>query len=649
MSQSPSLAASHADNISLAFPDGAVRAFPKGTTPADVAASISPGLRKKSVAAKLDGRQVDLYTSIFHDANIDLIVADSEEGTEILRHDAAHLLAHAVKELFPDVQVTIGPTIENGFYYDFKREEPFSENDFPAIEARMREIMERNLPIRREVVSRDEAVRRFTEEGEPFKAELAAFIPEDQEVSLYHHGDFTDLCRGPHAESTGFPKYFKLTKTSGAYWRGDARNPMLHRIYGTAWPSKKELDAYITRLEEAERRDHRKIGAQMDLFHLQEEAQGQAFWHENGWTLYRCLETYIRQKISCYGYREIKTPILLSRSLWEKSGHWEKFGDMIFTVHSEKEETMAIKPMSCPGHVQIFNKGVKSYRDLPLRFAEFGHVHRNEPSGSLHGLMRARGFTQDDGHIFCTEDQLGDEIASCCEMILEIYRDLGFSDVYVKFSDRPAKRAGEDAVWDRAENALENALKSMKLEYTLNPGEGAFYGPKLEFVLRDAIGRHWQCGTVQVDFVLPERLGATYVAASGQKERPVLVHRALSGSFERFIGILIEHYVGHFPLWMAPVQAVVAPITDECADYARKVNDTLTRAGLRSQLDLRNEKISYKVKYHSDRKIPIILAVGKREQEEESVAVRRLGSQKQETQKLAEFIAAALNEAAMPS
>ena len=639
---------SASDAINVTLPDGSVRSYPKGATPADVAASISPGLRKKAVAARIDGKEVDLYISMFDGAKVEIITADSAEGTEILRHDAAHLLAHAVKELFPETQVTIGPTIENGFYYDFKRDEPFSENDFPAIEERMREIVERNEPIRREVVERDVAVKRFLDEGEPFKAELVKAIPDGQEVSLYHHGNFTDLCRGPHAESTGFPKYFKLMKISGAYWRGDSSNPMLQRIYGTAWPSKKALAEYVTRLEEAERRDHRKIGAQMELFHLQEEAQGQAFWHENGWTLYRNLENYIRQKISRYGYREIKTPIMLSRKLWEKSGHWDKFGDMIFTVHSEKEETTAIKPMSCPGHVQIFNKGTKSYRDLPLRMAEFGHVHRNEPSGSLHGLMRARGFTQDDGHIFCTEDQLQQEITSCCEMILETYRDLGFSDVYVKFSDRPEKRAGADEVWDRAETALENAIKAIKLEYSLNPGEGAFYGPKLEFVLRDAIGRHWQCGTVQVDFVLPERLDANYIAPSGDKARPVFVHRAVLGSFERFIGILIEHHVGNFPLWMAPMQVTVASITDDFIDYARSVCDALTQAGLRAQLDVRNEKISYKVKQHSDKKVPIILAVGRRESEDGTVAVRRLGSQKQTVKALDEFIAETVAEAKMP-
>ncbi len=556
-------------------------------------------------------------------------------------------MAEAVKELFPETQVTIGPSIENGFYYDFAREKPFSTEDLAGIEKRMHEISQRAEPVRREEWKRDDAVRYFKDIGEDYKAEIISAIPQDQTISLYKQGNFMDLCRGPHAPSTAHIKAFKLMKVAGAYWRGDHRNPMLQRIYGTAWADEKQLKAYLTMLEEAEKRDHRRLGRELDLFHIQEEAVGQVFWHDKGWTLYRTLENYIRAKIRKRGYSEVKTPVLVDRVLWEKSGHWEKFGEHMFTAESE-ERILALKPMNCPCHVQIFKQGIKSYRDLPLRMSEFGMCHRNEPSGALHGLMRVRGFVQDDAHIFCTEEQITSETISFCALLKEVYKDFGFNDVSVKFSDRPAKRAGDDAIWDKAEGALKAAVEAAALPYTMNPGEGAFYGPKLEFVLRDAIGRDWQCGTLQVDFVLPERLDAEYVGADGDKHRPVMLHRAVLGSLERFIGILIEEFAGKFPLWLAPVQAVVTTITNEADDYAHEVKQALEAAGLRVAIDLSSNKINYKIREHSNAKVPAILALGAREMAEKTVSIRRIGSERQQILTLHEAVEALKAEAQVP-
>ena len=625
--------------ISVILPDGRTAELPAGATALDLAAGISPSLAKKTIAAVINGAERDATHMLNDGDKVKLITPDSEAGLEILRHDTAHLLAHAVKRLYPETQIAVGPVTENGFFYDFKRDTPFSESDLEKIEDMMRAIEKEALPVTREILSRDAAIARFTAENEPFKALLVGDIPEGEDISVYSEGDFSDLCRGPHAPSTAFPKAFKLMKVSGSYWRGDSEKDKMQRIYGTAWPSKKELELYLKRLEEAEKRDHRKIGAQLNLFHLQEEAQGQIFWHERGLTLYRTLQDYISRKVHANGYREVKTPLMLSRSLWEKSGHWDKFGDMIFTINNGDEEPVAVKPMNCPGHVQIFNKGVRSYRDLPYRLAEFGHVHRNEPSGALHGLMRVRGFVQDDGHIFCTEDQIEGEITAFCSLVREVYADLGFEDIYVKFSDRPEKRAGADDVWDKAEEALEGAMKKQGMEYTLNPGEGAFYGPKLEFVLRDAIGRHWQCGTAQVDFVLPERLDANYIGSDGDKKRPVLIHRAILGSFERFIGIMIEESMGKFPAWLSPVQVAAATITDEFNGYGEEVLRALQDAGARAEADFTSEKISYKIRKLSHEKIPYILALGAKERDARSVSVRRLGSEKTETLPLETFIA----------
>jgi len=633
--------------ITITLPDNNTRTFEDGVTGEAIAASISKSLAKSALAIRVNGDLRDLYLPIEQDARIEIITPNSPEGIDIIRHDAAHLMAEAVKELFPDTQVTIGPAIENGFYYDFAREKPFSTEDLAVIEKRMQEISQRAEPIRREVWERNKAVAYFNGIGEHYKAEIIASIPAHEPVGLYRQGNFMDLCRGPHAPSTGHVKAFKLMKVAGAYWRGDSRNAMLQRIYGTAWADEKQLKAYLTMLEEAEKRDHRKLGRELDLFHVQEEAVGMVFWHDKGWTIYRTLENYVRNKIRRRGYSEVKTPILVDRSLWEASGHWEKFGENMFTAESE-ERVLALKPMNCPCHVQIFKQGTKSYRDLPLRMAEFGTCHRNEPSGSLHGLMRVRGFVQDDAHIFCTEDQITSETIAFCDLLKEVYQDFGFTDISVKFSDRPAKRAGEDAIWDKAEGALKQAVEAAGLPYTLNPGEGAFYGPKLEFVLRDAIGRDWQCGTLQVDFVLPERLDAEYVGADGGKHRPVMLHRAVLGSMERFIGILIEEYAGKFPLWLAPVQTMVTTITNETDDYAVEVKQALDNAGLRAGIDISPSKINYKIREHSNAKIPVILTLGAREKAERTVSIRRIGSDRQEVLPLDTLIAALVAEAQMP-
>ncbi|MDH3580609.1 MAG: threonine--tRNA ligase [Hyphomicrobiales bacterium] len=626
--------------MTITLPDGSKRALPIGASGADVAADIGPGLAKAALAVKVDGAMRDLKREIEEDAAVEIITAKSEEGLELLRHDAAHVMAEAVKELYPEVQVTIGPAIEDGFYYDFARGEPFTPEDLEKIEARMRDIVGRDEEITREVWDRGEAIQFFKDQGEHYKAEIIEALPPDEDITLYRQGDFIDLCRGPHLPSTGrLGTAFKLMKLAGAYWRGDSRNEMLQRIYGTAWPDQKALDAYLHRLEEAERRDHRRIGREMGLFHMQEEAVGSTFWHPKGWTLYRQVEDYIRARLDRAGYQEVRTPMLVDRALWEASGHWEKFGDAMFTATPRSVEAqdleganrvLAIKPMNCPCHVQIFRQGIKSYRDLPLRMAEFGSCHRYEPSGALHGLMRVRAFTQDDAHIFCTEEQITAETKDFCDLLLSVYADFGFDDVVVKFSDRPDVRAGDDAIWDRAEGSLRDAVTATGLETVLNPGEGAFYGPKLEFVLRDAIGREWQCGTLQVDFVLPERLEASYVGEDGERHRPVMLHRAILGSLERFIGILIEEYAGAFPLWLAPIQVVIATITSDGDAYAKEVADALTRAGLRCELDLSNEKIGHKVREHSLAKVPVIAAIGKREAENRTLALRRLGSKAQE-------------------
>ncbi|MEC7496449.1 MAG: threonine--tRNA ligase, partial [Pseudomonadota bacterium] len=598
----------------VTLPDGSTRSYHAPVTPAAVAADIGPGLAKAAMLAVVDGVEWDLTREIDSDASLALVTAKDDAILATIRHDAAHVMAEAVLELYPETQVTIGPSIENGFYYDFHRETPFSEDDLAAIEARMHDIVDRDEEIIRNVWTRDEAVAFYKKNDEPFKIELVEAIPEGETVTFYRQGDFIDLCRGPHLPSTGRMGHaFKLMSVAGAYWRGDSDRPMLQRIYGTAWRTEKELNAYLHMLEEAEKRDHRKLGRQLNFFHLQEEAAGSVFWHPNGWTIYREIETYMRRRLEEGGYAEVKTPQLVDRALWEASGHWDKFRENMFTAEAEDDRTLALKPMNCPCHVQIFRQGIKSYRDLPLRMAEFGSCHRNEPSGALHGIMRVRAFTQDDAHIFCTEDQITSESVRFCELLQSIYADFGFEDVRVKFSDRPEVRAGEDDVWDRAESALTDACEAAELETTLNPGEGAFYGPKLEFVLRDAIGRDWQCGTLQVDFVLPDRLDAEYVAEDGARHRPVMLHRAILGSLERWIGIIIEQYSGRMPPWLAPVQVVVASITDSANGYAEQVADAFRAAGMRVESDLRNEKISYKVREHSVMKVPYILAVGGRE------------------------------------
>ncbi|MBN8827261.1 MAG: threonine--tRNA ligase [Sphingobacteriia bacterium] len=623
-------------NITLA--DGSIRQFDKASINGfEIAENISKSLAKAALAIKVNNELKDLSHTITTDAKIEIVTPTSNDGLEVIRHDAAHILAQAIKELYPDAQITIGPVIENGFYYDISYKQSLTPDDLVKIEAKMQEIIKADYKIEREEWDRDEAVKFFKSIGEHYKAEIIASIPSNEKISLYRQGNFIDLCRGPHAPSTGRLKAFKLMKLAGAYWRGDSNNEMLQRIYGTAWADQRQLDDYLKMLEEAEKRDHRRLGKELGLFHIQEEAQGMIFWHEKGWTLYRIIESYIRGKLEKNGYVEVKTPIILNKKFWEQSGHWEKFRENMF-VSEQEDETLAIKPMSCPCHIQIFNQGIKSYRDLPLRMAEFGNCHRNEPSGGLHGLMRVRGFTQDDAHIFCAEDQITDETIRFCNLLKEVYKDFGFTEIAVKFSDRPEKRAGSDETWDKAEGALKQAVEAAELEYILNPGEGAFYGPKLEFVLRDAIGRDWQCGTLQVDFVLPERLDATYIGADGNKHRPVMLHRAIFGSFERFIGILIENFSGKFPLWLSPIQVMVMTITNDADEYAKKVYEKLNNSGVRVKLDLLNEKINYKIRKYSLEKIPVMVIVGKNEMNENTVSVRTSSESPQEVMKLDDFL-----------
>jgi len=623
----------------ITLPDGSTREYAQPVTPYDVAVDIGPGLAKAAMAARIGDQMIDLSRVLESDTALSLVTNKDADSLALIRHDAAHVMAEAVLELFPETQVTIGPAIENGFYYDFHRETAFSEDDLNAIEKRMHDIVDRDETITREVWTRNDAVAFYKDNDEPFKVELVDAIPEDETVTFYRQGGFIDLCRGPHLPSTGrLGHAFKLMKTAGAYWRGDSNRPMLQRIYGTAFHTEKDLQAYLTMLEEAEKRDHRKLGRSLDFFHMQEEAAGSVFWHPKGWVLYREIENYMRRRLDVAGYQEVKTPQLVDRSLWEASGHWDKFGENMFTAASEDDRTLALKPMNCPGHVQIYRQGITSYRDLPLRMAEFGSCHRNEPSGALHGIMRVRAFTQDDAHIFCTEDQINSETIAFCNLLLDVYRDFGFEDVRVKFSDRPEVRAGSDETWDKAEAALRDATAAAGIATELNPGEGAFYGPKLEFVLRDAIGRDWQCGTLQADFVLPDRLDAEYVDEDGSRKRPVMLHRAILGSLERWIGILIEQYAGRMPAWLAPVQCVVAPITEVANDYAQDVAARFKSAGFRVETDMRNEKIGYKVREHSVAKVPFIIAVGGREAESQSIALRRLGSDKQETLSLDEAI-----------
>jgi threonyl-tRNA synthetase len=636
--------------IIVTLPDGTPREFPGAPTGTEIAAAIGPGLAKAAIAMRVDGRPRDLTTQIDRDAAVAIITRDTPEGLQILRHDAAHVMAEAVKELYPDTQVTFGPATDTGFYYDFARAEPFTPEDLGRIEERMRDIVRRDETITREVWDRDTAVAFFSGIGERYKAEYIAEIPQREEISLYRQGEFVDLCAGPHLPSTGhLGQAFKLMNVAGAYWRGDSRNAQLQRIYGTAWASQKELDQYLYRLEEAERRDHRRLGRELELFHLGEEAVGSVFWHPKGWTLFRVIETYLRARLEAAGYLEVKGPQLLDRSLWEKTGHWENFRENMFVAESRDNRVLAVKPMNCPGHVLIFRDRLRSYRDLPMRLAEFGSCTRNEPSGALHGIMRVRAFTQDDAHIFCTEDQITAESIAFCRLLLSVYKDFGFDDVAIKFADRPTPRTGSDAIWDRAEESLRDAVAAAGLAYTLAPGEGAFYGPKLEFHLRDALGRDWQCGTLQLDFFMPERLGASYVGEDGGRHVPVMLHRAIFGSMERFIGILIEHYAGRFPLWLAPVQVVVASITAEAADYAAQVARSCAAPGLRAVLDNGNEKISYKVREHSLAKVPVMLVVGRREAASRSVAVRRLGGNAQEALALDEAVARLTKEAAAPS
>ncbi|MBF0863784.1 MAG: threonine--tRNA ligase [Gluconobacter potus] len=634
----------------ITLPDGSVRTFDGTVTGTTIAASIGPGLAKAAMAMEVDGKPVDIGTEISSDASVKFITRKDEDALEMIRHDAAHVLAEAVQSLWPETQVTIGPSIKDGFYYDFSREKPFTPEDFPAIEAKMREIVAANTPFVREVWDRDDAIRFFEEKGEDFKAQLIQDLPEDEQISIYRQGEWLDLCRGPHLRTTGdVGTAFKLMRVAGAYWRGDHRNPMLTRIYGTAWRDKKELDAHLLRLEEAEKRDHRRIGREMDLFHIQEEAVGQIFWHRKGWRLYTVLQDYMRRAQERNGYEEVRTPQLVDRALWEASGHWDKYRENMFIATVEDEDkTLALKPMNCPCHVQIFRHGLRSYRELPLRMAEFGACHRYEPSGALHGIMRVRGFTQDDAHIFCTDDQIADETAKFVKMLAEVYSDLGFESFRVKFSDRPETRAGSDEVWDRAEGSLKKACEIAGVEYEYNPGEGAFYGPKLEFVLTDAIGRDWQCGTLQVDYVLPERLDASYIGEDSNRHRPVMLHRAILGSFERFIGILIEQYAGKFPLWLAPTQVVVASIVSDAADYANEVAATLKAAGLQVETDTRSDKINAKIREHSLARVPVILVVGRREAEERKVAMRRLGGAAQEILSLDDAVAALAKEAQAP-
>ena len=611
------------NNPVITLPDGTQRSFDAPLTVMDVAGDIGPGLAKATLAGRVNGELVDASYLIESDAELAIVTSRDEDALELMRHDAAHIMAQAVQELFPGTQVTIGPAIENGFYYDFARDKPFTDDDLKIIEDRMREIVKRDLPIEREIFDKVEAVKVFAELGEKYKVEIIKdIIPEGEEVSIYRQGDWFDVCRGPHMPSTGkLGKGFKLMKVAGAYWRGDSDNEMLTRVYGTAWPDKKQLNAYLHQLEEAEKRDHRKLAKKLDFFHMQEEAPGMVFWHDKGWSIYLTVQNYIRDKLRQHDYQEIHTPQIVDRSLWEKSGHWDKFGDMMFTTHSENRD-YAIKPMNCPCHIQVFNQGLKSYRDLPLRLAEFGSCHRNEPSGTLHGLMRVRNFVQDDAHIFCTEDQLQDEVSAFIDLVYDVYADFGFTDIKVALSTRPEQRVGDDEAWDKAEKALEVALDNKNLDWKLQPGEGAFYGPKIEFVLRDCLGREWQCGTMQVDFSMPGRLDAQYIAADDSKRTPVMLHRAILGSVERFIGILIEEHEAKFPLWLAPVQAVVLNITDKQAEYAEKMQKSLASQGFKVELDLRNEKVGYKIREHIIQRVPYMLVIGDRELETNTVAVR---------------------------
>jgi threonyl-tRNA synthetase len=632
----------------ITLPDGNNLEFPNKTTGLEVAEKISTSLAKQAMIVAVDGQLKDLDFVIDKDCSVKIFTSKNEEGLETIRHDTAHILAMAVQELFPGTQVTIGPVIENGFYYDFARKEPFTEDDLKKIEDKMKEIVDRDVVTKREVWSREKAIEHFKKKGEIYKAELIESIPQGEEVSIYFHGDWHDLCRGPHLSSTGkIGKYFKLMKVSGAYWRGDSNNEMLQRIYGTSWATQKDLDAYLKRLEEAEKRDHRKLGKEMDLFHFREESPGSVFWHEKGWALFQKLINYMRARQDAAGYKEVNTPEVLDRLLWEKSGHWEKYGENMYTSETPDEKVFAIKPMNCPGHIQVFNQGLKSYRDLPLRITEFGKVHRYEPSGALHGLLRVRAFTQDDAHIFCSEDQITSECLNVTNLILDIYKDLGFENVILKYADRPEVRVGADEVWDKAEASLLEAVKTSKLEYSVNKGEGAFYGPKIEFVLRDAIGRDWQCGTLQVDLNLPARLDASYVDKDGTKKVPVMLHRALFGSLERFIGILIEHYAGKFPFWISPLQTVVIPISEEFDDYATQVSKKIKQTGMSSFVDLKKHNLNYKIRDHSLAKIPLLLICGKKEVDSNSVTIRRLDSNKQENMDLDVFLKtfSALNKA----
>ena len=637
------------EKITITFPDGNKKEVDKGINGLELASQISKSLAKESVAIKINNEIKDISLPINSDASVAILKRDSEEALELIRHDCAHVMAEAVQELFPGTQVTIGPAIENGFYYDFARDEPFTVADLPKIEKKMHDIIQRNKNFIREVWSKEESIKHFKDKGESYKVELINDLPDNEEISIYKQGDWLDLCRGPHMVSTKqIGKAFKLMKVAGAYWRGDSSNTMLTRIYGTAWATEKDLEQHLLQIEEAEKRDHRKLGREMDLFHFQEEAPGAVFWHPKGWTLFQSLINYMRKRQDNAGYVETNTPDMMDKSLWETSGHWDKFSDMMFRTEAKDDKIYAIKPMNCPGAVEIFKQGLKSYRDLPFLLSEFGKVHRYEPSGALHGLMRVRAFTQDDAHIFCTEDQITQESKTVCDLILSIYKDFGFDNVRIKFSDRPEKRVGDDAVWDKAEAALMQAMEATGLEYSLNPGEGAFYGPKLEFVLRDAIGRDWQCGTLQVDLNLPGRLGATYIGEDGNKKIPVMLHRALFGSLERFTGILIEHYAGHLPFWLSPLQAVVATITSDTDEYAYEVQKALVSKGIRAEIDTRNEKIGYKIREHSNSKVPAIIAVGKKEAQDKTVSVRRIGSSETKTFKLDDIVTSLSKEAKSP-
>ena len=637
------------EKIIITFPDGNKKEVDKGINGLELASQISKSLAKESVAIKINNEIKDISLPINSDASVAILKRDSEEALELIRHDCAHVMAEAVQELFPGTQVTIGPAIENGFYYDFARDEPFTVADLPKIEKKMHDIIQRNKNFIREVWSKEESIKYFKDKGEDYKVELINDLPDNEEISIYKQGDWLDLCRGPHMVSTKqIGKAFKLMKVAGAYWRGDSSNTMLTRIYGTAWATEKDLEQHLLQIEEAEKRDHRKLGREMDLFHFQEEAPGAVFWHPKGWTLFQSLINYMRNRQDKAGYVETNTPDMMDKSLWETSGHWDKFSDMMFRTEAKDDKIYAIKPMNCPGAVEIFKQGLKSYRDLPFLLSEFGKVHRYEPSGALHGLMRVRAFTQDDAHIFCTEDQITQESKTVCDLILSIYKDFGFDNVRIKFSDRPEKRVGDDAIWDKAEAALMQAMEATGLEYTLNPGEGAFYGPKLEFVLRDAIGRDWQCGTLQVDLNLPGRLGATYIGEDGNKKIPVMLHRALFGSLERFTGILIEHYAGHLPFWLSPLQAVVATITSDTDEYAYEVQKALVSKGIKAEIDTRNEKIGYKIREHSNSKVPAIIAVGKKEAEDKTVSVRRIGSSETKTFKLEDIVTSLSKEAKSP-